>query len=234
MARGTTLLELREQLRGEVGSSVLPAANVQAQQHQDLLLRRTQRRLWNEFDWSFKQISEDVPLTADQRYHNLPTNIDFERINGVWFKWGEQWRELDFGIEPSDFNIYREGLSSDPPRKWDMKNDVSSPLPSTSQFELWPVPATNGTLRFKGVARLPGLSSDTDRAALDDDLIVLHAAAEMLQRARSPDADTKAGEARRHFNRLKKLDLSQKKKTFIMGGGGRPHRQARPGIDFVK
>lgn len=55
-------------------------------------------------------------------------------------------------------------------------------------YELWPLPQTAGTIRFEGQRLLNPLEQDTDCADLDDQCIVLFAAAKLLARRRKADA----------------------------------------------
>jgi hypothetical protein len=59
--------------------------------------------------------------------------------------------------------------------------------------------------------------NDSDVAMLDDNLIVLFAAAEMLARAKSDDAQGKMSAANELFTKLKGSGI--KNDVFVMGGG---------------
>ena len=58
---------------------------------------------------------------------------------------------------------------------------------------------------------------ESDRAELDDQLIVLYAAVELLQRAKSEDAGSKKAVADQLYARLKGLGIKQQ--VFTLGGG---------------
>ena len=62
-----------------------------------------------------------------------------------------------------------------------------SSLP-TSTFELWPIPQTPQTIRFRGERSLNPLALDTDQADLDDILLIKGVAAQELARRESADA----------------------------------------------
>ena len=72
-------------------------------------------------------------------------------------------------------------------------------------------------VRFHGIKNLNGLIAETDKADLDDQLIVLYASAEMLARQKQADAQNKLAQAQAHYARLK-ARLS-KTETFVLGGG---------------
>ena len=60
-----------------------------------------------------------------------------------------------------------------------------------------------GTLRLKGVKNLNPLTAKTHTADLDDQLIVLFAAGELLARQKAPDAQMKMGQAQSHYQKIK-------------------------------
>ncbi len=209
MARGTQLGELVTQLRSEMKLSDSAAHSVNRLASMKLKLRQVQERLWLEYDWPFMIGNYEKTLAAGSRYYDLP--VDPGRINSVHVKWQEHWLPLNFGIGTEQYNQFSadETTRLDPATHWDFYND------SGEQFEVWPVPATNGSIvRFDGVGNLSNLVSETDTADLDDMLIVLYAAAALM---RDPaDRQVKALEADAHFKRLKKR-YRPKIKSFSLG-----------------
>lgn len=210
MARGTQLSALVDQLRAEIGASTNVAMGVNTLPNLKQILRRTQERLWSDFDWPFAFIERDEPLLANQRYYAFDNDIDFDRINEAWVRYSETWRPLNYGITQEHYNrsdpaTYRE----DPCTNWRHYEG--------NQFEVWPVPASaQTTLRFKAIKKLPPLIDDTDRAELDDALIVLFAAAELLSRAKAEDAQAKMQMAMSHYAKLK--GNTSKNRVFVLGG----------------
>ena len=212
MARGTSLLALRDQLKAEIGASPNVAMGVNTIEQFDNLLRRTQQRLWSDFEWSFGVIERDEPLISGQRYYSFDQDIDFDRILETYVKYGSIWHPIDYGIGPAQYNNHDSdaGAQVEPVVRWRHYEG--------NQFEVWPVPTTdNQVLRFKAIKKLPSLIMTTDVALLDDTLIVLYAAAEYLARTKAADAPAKLSQATAHFNRLKGMGL--KTDRFIYGGG---------------
>ena len=80
-------------------------------------------------------------------------------------------------------------------------------------------------VRIHGIKNLGGLINDSDKADLDDQLIVLYSAAEMLARQKQADAQNKLAQAQAHYNRLKAR--LAKTETFVIGGG-EPEGMYRP------
>lgn len=228
MAIGATLIELRDQLRSEIGASPSAASGINTQRQFDHLLRRTQERLWADYDWSFAQIERDEPLLAGQRYYTFDADIDFLRIVDAQIKYNNLWHALAYDIRPSDYNAWDSdlGRGSEPTLRWRHHGD--------NQFEVWPIPVTNNQiLRFRAYRKLPALIADSDKAILDDTLIVLFAAAEHLARTKAGDASAKLSQATSHYNRLKGMSL--KNDRFIYGGNlGQPERLRMIGGRFTR
>jgi len=173
MARGTTLQNLLVMMQDELIINSSPSVGASYKPAMKRLIQRVQRRLYDDHDWSFLQEDHSKILAAGQRYYDFPTTIDMESVLTMFYKWGGEWIELDRGISLPHYNAYDSDADarSDPAMRWDVHGE--------HQFEIWPVPASNGIeVRFTGVKKLPALVNDNDRAVLDDDLIVLFAAAE--------------------------------------------------------
>lgn len=211
MARGTMLTELREMLRAEIGASSSVAMGVNTVNQYDHILRRTQDRLWAEHNWEFGSIDRDENLIAGERYYAFDADIDFDRITEAHVKWNGVWHPIEYGIGENHYNAHDsdEDERQDPVLRWDHHED--------NQFEVWPIPLTACPLRFRAYRKLPALISPSDTAYLDDNLIVLYAAAELLARSGANDAPSKLAQAQTIFNKLKGQTL--KKDRFIFGGG---------------
>ncbi len=213
MPRGRQLSQLLNQLQAEAGMSLLPASAVSSRDHRTQILNRVQARLYAAYDWDFAFIKRDVALTAGMRFANLPVDIDFDRVNQANISQGtagDDWRPLGYGIGDGCYRASGEGVQGCPER-WAPAEE--------KQFELWPTPDGDYRVRFRGVKVLPLMVEDADRAVLDDTLIVLHAAAEVMKRAKLPDWEDKLREAQLHFTRLRSMSGANKRAPFVMGGG---------------
>lgn len=157
--------------------------------------------LWDEYDWPFARIhKEDAgkTLMEGERYYDFPDLLDVERTVILWRKNGNVWGELIQGITPEDYSAHDSDLpdKADPALKWDVYDE--------SQFEVWPVPASdNWEVRFDGYRRKTELVDDEARMDLDDILVVLYAAAEILTAAKQADGPAKLQAAERRLNRLR-------------------------------
>ena len=198
MARGTQLRTLLADLRAEVGHATSTNLGDATQEMMLTLLERVQRRLWSEWSWPFLQVRRDISLAIGQRYYDMPSDVSLERIERAEVKDGGYWHRLIWGISDSDYSAYDsdQDTRSWPPLRWDSYEG--------NQLEIWPMPSQgDGTLRLRGVKTLSALVALDDTADLDDQLIVLFAAAELLARQKSGDAQLKLAQANAHFQRLK-------------------------------
>lgn len=210
MARGTTLGELRSMLRAEARMHASPAATQSVHAAMNQTLQRVQRRLYADYDWPFLRKDFDKTLSAGQRYYDFPDGLNVERIERVAVLWGSTWHVVERGIDPvQHYNQLNsdDDQRSDPVMRWEPRVD--------NQFEVWPLPASEQTLRFTGIRALGALIADDDVADLDDDLIVLYAAAEW-----APDGlkEQKLAEAVAHYRRLK-ARLRGGSDVMVLGGG---------------
>lgn len=224
--RGVTLGQLLDDLRAEVGHSLQPNLGKSTRDVLINMLQRTQRRLWDDYSWPFLRIRRDINLSAGQRYYDLPTDIVFERIERVEVKHGDVWTKMQYGITGEHYNQHDSdrGVRSSPVRRYDAYEN--------NQIEMWPIPATNtdtttlaDTVRIHGIRNLTPFVADSDTADLDDQLIVLYAAAEILTRQKQGDAQNKLAQAQAHYARLKAR--MAKTETFVISGG-EPEGMYRP------
>ncbi len=88
---------------------------------------------------------------------------------------------------------------------------------SVQTFEVWPIPVTNGQLRFIGSVPLPRLTEDGDVAILDDMMLVLSVAADRLARYDAADAKLKISQAQQIAFRLG-ATLPRRQSVFSLTG----------------
>lgn len=226
MARGTTLGKLIDDLRAETRKSLNPAHNVQVRETQVKLLQRVQERLWDEFAWPHLRIERQVPAQAGQRFYETPADMAVDRIEAIELFSDGGWQALQAGIGGEHYASWNSDLDqrSWPPRRWK--------IAESEDIEIWPVADINanpttrdGYLRFIGIRNLRPLVDDNDTAELDDQIIVLYAAAEMLAAEGSKDAKLKLDQANAIYAR-KRSGLTPRR-TYRMFGVGGPHPPRR-------
>lgn len=231
MALRTTRGKLIEMLRNECGiSSNSSRGNDQLAYLQQLINRHYQAAV-DEFDWPFLRVDDidaSKVLEAGERYYDFPNvQLDFSRTVTAWTFWGNQWTPLIYGIDLTDYNALNPELNqrADPVMKW-MNHDER-------QFEVWPLPASNGELtytdtgqvtsisgpivRFTGRKLPEALTGDSSRMDMDDILVVLRAAAEVLAKQSAKDAEAKLAAANARLVVLRRNWADRRVVRFGMG-----------------
>lgn len=218
MARGKQLLSLLAQLRAETGRSQSVSVGVSEADNLKEVLRRTQETLYDEYDWPHMNVQKTIMLDAGQRYYDLPSGLNFDRIQDVKLRYNTVYVELDRGITFEDYSIFDSNAStperSFPTLKWDIRDTGSG-----EQIEVWPIPNQSATIYMFGTKTLSDLIQEADTADLDDRLIVLFAAAEILSRQKSNDAKVKLSQAERRLLTLRRNSQSASKPVQLGLGG---------------
>jgi hypothetical protein len=141
--------------------------------------------------------------------------MDFERIISVRGDGLGTFEPITRGISMEDYNSLNsdDGDTEDPVRKWDIIDAGSG-----DQFEVWPMPASNGeTIRFDGFKALGAFTSESDTCTLDDTLIVMFAAAHILTGQDDKLAKTTLSQANQLYNRMRGGASRTEGQSFVMG-----------------
>lgn len=227
MARGVTLGELTDRLRIEAYLDPNPSLSVNVLELMKQSIRTEQERLYDEFDWPFLKITSDKAMEAGSRYYDVPTDMNLERIQKVDVLYGGRWLPVQRGISLDDYNITNsdDDVRTDPIRKWDVRDTGDG-----EQIEVWPMPASDGsTLRFTGIRKLNALVANADIADLDDQMIVLFVAAEMLAEKNQKAASLKLQRAKDRKATLQGRVAKTRTNTLNMNGRG-PDEQRQPRV----
>lgn len=222
MARGKQLQELIAQLRAETGRSQDVSVGVDEVENLKEILRRTQEVLYDDYEWPHLRVERTVALANGQRYYDFPSDLDFDRIQEVKYKYNNVYTYLERGVGFDDYSIFDSNADerSSPALKWDVRDTGA-----TEQLEVWPIPNEVNTIYFRGTKKLADLIQDEDRADLDDRLIVLFAAAELLQRQKSNDAQAKLQQANNRLLILRRNSQAGSK-TIQVGLGNSARDQS--------
>ena len=210
MARGTQLLSLIAQLRAETGRTQAVSVGISEVENLKVMLARVQEQLYEDYDWPHLRVQRSIALSAGQRYYDLPSDMDFDRIVDITLQYNEVYTPIMRGIEFYDFSSFDSNADerSSPVLKWDIKYTGT-----TEQMEVWPIPNDEiQTIYMFGSKNLGDLIQESDTAELDDRLIVLYTAAEILARQKSADAQAKLEQANA---RLVSLRRNSKKKSRV-------------------
>lgn len=224
MARGTTLEELLAMTRAEAGHSRKVSSGVDFEDSIKTGLRRVQEIFYYDYDWPFLQYQPFKNLVAGERYYDMPNNMDFERSEYVVVWYGGEPYELERGIGPAEYAQYNSNNDerAGPPLRWDIKYVDSL---GSEQIEVWPIPPDNTyQLQFYGFRQLNALVADSDRADLDDQLLALTLAGEMLAKQKSANADDVKAMAKARYDQLK-ARVKSGGSPVTMGGVGTSARE---------
>ncbi|TDX21888.1 hypothetical protein DFO67_1327 [Modicisalibacter xianhensis] len=215
MARGTTLEQLTVMLKAEIGASPDYAANADMNFVYHQYLRRHYENLYDGWAWPFKRIERDIATAAGQRYYDWPAEIDGEQELEFWVDENGTWIRLEQGIGPGQYNSYEEGDRQDYPYRWDWQGE--------DQFEIWPTAALDGvTLRIVGTKNPNKLISESDVCDIDDQMVVLYAASELLLRDDPNRAQQKSNMAQQREDVVKKKLQTRKRLTMSGRSTERP------------
>lgn len=216
MARGVQLIQLVTRLRAECGQSVDVAVNADNLAQMKQILARTQEVLKDAYDWPFMYAERDKTLAAGQRYYGFPSDMGLENVDWVEAQWNTRWYPLEGGITGVDYNFKDSDTDqrSDPILKWGVIDTGAG-----EQWEAWPIPQSNGGLvRLHGKRTLKPLIADSDVADLDDILIIMSAAAEILSRDKMADSKAKLAIFNQRLGQLRARTKPARTKPVIFGG----------------
>lgn len=230
MARGTQLLQLVTMLREEVGRASSVAVGNDDLPMLKQKITRTQEFLYDEYTWPFlRQVFPQKTLNGGEQYYDFPAGLNLERIEEVYLWYANLPRPLTRGIGVQEYAIYNSnlGVTQEPAMRWDVRwTGVKE------QFEIWPIPVSNAQLiQFVGIRNLRPLIKDNDVADLDDRMIVLACAAEILAKEGDESAPIVASLAKERFARMKGRTLGGGRTRQM--GKGEPHGDGRIPIVVV-
>lgn len=220
MARGTQLSQLVVKLKAKIHDSSSVSLSVDKQAEYKELLREAQEFYYEDYDWPHLTVFTSKAIVAGSRYYDFPATITYEGIREVAVTWNSEPHPVTRGIGFPEYAQFEpdDNERSDPILNWDVRWTGSK-----EQIEVWPLPASASTLRFRAVRTLPDLLADGDTAVLDDRLIVGHAATKILFDRESEDAKAVAGETQRLYARLR--GRAKAAGPTIQYGGGTPGRR---------
>lgn len=223
MALRATFQEVIQAVRSEAKLSTNTSRGLD---HLEVIKQKIKRHyamLAEDYDWQHLVLKKDssisrVLLQAGSRYYDFPSALNVQKITKAWVKWGSVWLPLTYGIgfdEYSAFNSDDSTVRSDPISRWQFYGGT--------QWEAWPLPSTNGVadganeVAFEGQKTVEQLTTDNSRLDMDDILVTLMAAAEILAASDKQGAQILAGAAESRLGRLR-ANMGSKAR-FVMGVG---------------
>jgi hypothetical protein len=222
MALRITLGEVIQAVRAECGLSTNTSRGIDHLDNIRQLIRRHQTTLAEDYDWQHLEIRRESDLSrkllqAGSRYYNFPDELNPLKISAAWVRSGH-WRELNYGIDYRSHAAFDPDadIRTDPPTHW--------AFIGAEQFEVWPLPSTNGVANgnnevgFTGQKKLEALLEDSNRLDLDDILVTLMVATEILAGQKRNEAAAVKGDAA--MARLGRMRASLSNQArYVMGRG---------------
>jgi hypothetical protein len=170
-----TLGELRSELRAALGYGASGAASGANQTLIDAKLRDAQTMLYWAHDWAHLRSYETKQTGASATLIDYPTDANPDRIKAISVYRGGVWSPpLSKGISAS---MYTYQANESWPQRWEPYD----------QIELWPQTDQDYQVRIFYIKALDRFTQDSDRASIDDTMIMLVATALAKAHYRHPD-----------------------------------------------
>lgn len=217
MPVGTQLSVLRTMLNAECGEEMDETISPARIAVNNQLLNNQQSFLDNQHSFLRGKTVVSLPGVIGQQYYNVPAGIDFDRLEQPTFTNVNNFRyRIGYGIGQEEYNLFRSdlGVTASPVMRWQMVNVGS---PAALKIELWPIPSVAQSIVFTGLLPLTPMVLDTDTCVIDDLVLVLFTAAEILARKGSGDAQAKGAKAKAALDSLK-ASFPIKYETFNLAG----------------
>lgn len=213
--------------KAEAAKSLATATTAQDGEINQIIADR-QQWLASSFDWPFLEERWDVTINAGNRYVNMPTvdgvgttvSVDFQRAFKIEIKWNATWQPLVYGIGSEEYNYIDSdtGQVLDPAQRYRYEG--------TSEFEIWPIPASPQTLRITGQrvvnplytgATTPPTWSDSKTLDLDDLMVCYFSVAYYLAREKQANAKLMLDTATNRMNEIR-ATYPKREREIIIGG----------------
>lgn len=224
--RGTSLVQLLTKYRSESRMSRNVAHNAADRDRQVEHIQTVQEWLWEDFDWPMLRVSRTVEIAAGQNTYDMPDDLHLDRTQKAELWYGGRYLPLTNGIDARHYSTFNPALDQ---RSWPITNWR---IAEDEQLEVWPMPSQDydattleGHIKLTGIRKLRPLIADTDVADLDDQLIVMFCAAEVLAATGAKDANLKLDKANKRYNKLR--GNQQRRRVTSMFGGQQSQRPER-------
>lgn len=203
MAIGVQFSAILTNLRAETRRSTDVSVNVDDNDSLKRSINGVYRTLAQNYDWPhLRVVFPKITLSAGQRYYDYQTGFNPDRVlaSVVWL--GSTTGAIERGVDFDQYGFLDSDADqrADPVQRWDTAFDVTSGKP---QIELWPIPASDGGfIQFEGYWEPQPLVADSDPCLLDDELVLLFAAARQLGAQGAKDTPIKLSEAQGYLLKL--------------------------------
>lgn len=204
-------------LRAELSKSTDPAVGVADLPMLKQVVARNYEAAYQAYDWPhLSTIFPKIPLQAGERFYDFPEDCDYDDLKRVVVWWNALPCDIERGIGFEEYATYdsEAGATSDPVVKWDVRFTETH-----EQMEVWPVPASNQqSIQIEGQRRFVPLVNDEDLCRIDDQIVVLASAVELVPVKERQAAQAKLAAAQQRAARVKARSQSNSG-TIRMGLG---------------
>lgn len=205
MSRGSQFLSIVQRLRSELGRAENVNVGVDDLPSLKTTINDVYESLYDDYDWPhLRKVFPRITLQAGLQYYDTPVDLNFERIEKIEVWYSGLPHPLIRGIGFQEYAYFDTspggvGVRSEPALRWDLRWTGSK-----EQMEIWPIPTSNGqALQIIGFIKWQPLVNDSDVCLIDDKLVSLFCAAELLARQNSKDAQAKLDRAKQRFRVIK-------------------------------
>lgn len=180
--------ELRSDLLTKLGYGGLGAAAGNFVPMADALLEEAQENLYILMPDEKRIRTWDFTTGLSQQTYDFPADCDPDRLIELSTYFEQTWLPVKRGIDRYHDSIFN--YINYYPQRYDIR--ATGPVDLHEQLELWPTDDTNQyTVRIEGYIQLMDFVDDSDRATVDDTLILLYAEAYGKAHLNRPDAQLK-------------------------------------------
>lgn len=215
MARYVQLSTMLDRLRAEARHAITPAAGKDVEHRLRNMLRRVQEELYDHYDWPFLRVERTIQLVAGERFYDFPDDLNLERLEEVHVYYSTHPCPIMRPIGQAQYAVYDSDNDEriDPVQAWDIRWTGDA-----EQLEVWPIPASDTQyLEFKGLRTLRPLVDDSDVCDLDDTMIIMMAASEILTAQGANDAQIMQAKAQDRLMKMKGRSRSAPQVTDLTG-----------------
>jgi hypothetical protein len=200
--RGRQFIQLLDDLRDELDISSDPAVGSAATPGLKRIIKRQYQTLYDVYDWPhLRQVFERITLNAGQRYYDFPEDMDYDKLEVTKVWWGGLPHDVTRGIGFDQYAVRdsENDERSDPVTHWDVRK-----VGNKEMLEVWPMPSGTGqAIQFIGKTKFRQLVDDADLCLIDDELVLLYAAAEKLPAKKRGDVNLRIAAAQARLGILK-------------------------------
>lgn len=195
-----TLKQLRDELAIRLGfasqNGLVNAALLNS------FLRTANEQVWAQCSWLHNRRGAELTLTATSQFLGYPDGAEPGFLTCVSARISGQWIPLSAGIDPEHRLL---NIQAGYPLRYEQNAEDAG----VAKIEFWPVAQQDTPIRLEYDARPGAFTKDTDRPAVFDELVFLHALVNAKLHYRQPDGQVYSGQLEtllgeykaRHFGR---------------------------------